>query len=180
MKITLIGRGNVGGGLAGLWRTAGHDVEELGKDGGDASDADVVVVAVPGGSIAEALGGVTGLAGKTVVDTTNAVGGRPDGVESLAHQIKGVTGGPTAKAFNTIFASAYDRIAAQPSPPGCLWCGDDGAREATERLIRDAGLEPVHAGGLEHAAGLEDLLWNVIFPVSQDRGGAFFYRIESV
>ena len=52
MKITVIGRGNVGGGLARLWRQAGHDVTELGKDGGDASDADVILVAVPSAAIA--------------------------------------------------------------------------------------------------------------------------------
>ena len=48
MKIVTIGRGNVGGGLAALWRKAGHEVTALGHDGGDASDADVVLVAVPG------------------------------------------------------------------------------------------------------------------------------------
>ena len=48
MKIVTIGRGMIGGGLAGLWRDAGHEVEELGRDGGDASDADAVLVAVPG------------------------------------------------------------------------------------------------------------------------------------
>ena len=37
MKITVIGRGNVGGGLAKRWRAAGHEVQELGRDGGDAS-----------------------------------------------------------------------------------------------------------------------------------------------
>ena len=47
MKIVTIGRGNVGGGLGALWRKAGHEVTELGRDGGDASDADVVLVAVP-------------------------------------------------------------------------------------------------------------------------------------
>ena len=48
MKITVIGRGNVGGGLARRWRDAGHEVQELGRDGGDGSDADVLLVAVPG------------------------------------------------------------------------------------------------------------------------------------
>src|SRR6266513_2420553 len=41
MKITVIGRGNVGGGLAAFWRAAGHEVTELGREGGDASEADV-------------------------------------------------------------------------------------------------------------------------------------------
>ena len=49
MKIVTIGRGNVGGGLAALWRKAGHEVTVFGRDGGDASDADVVLVVVTGG-----------------------------------------------------------------------------------------------------------------------------------
>ena len=64
MKITVIGRGNVGGGLAKRWRAAGHDVQELGRDGGDASDADAIVVAVPSGEISAALAKVVGIAGK--------------------------------------------------------------------------------------------------------------------
>ena len=60
MKITVLGKGNVGGGLADLWERAGHQVTRLGRDGGSASDADVVLLAVPGGSIAEALDRLTG------------------------------------------------------------------------------------------------------------------------
>ena len=56
MKITVVGRGNVGGGLARLWEQAGHDVSALGSDGGDASDADVVVVAVPSAVIGDRAG----------------------------------------------------------------------------------------------------------------------------
>ena len=39
MKIVTISRGNIGGGLGRLWRDAGHDVRELGRDGGDATNA---------------------------------------------------------------------------------------------------------------------------------------------
>ena len=59
MRITVLGRGNVGGGLADLWERAGHQVTRLGHDGGDVSDADVVLVAVPGGAIAEVSTGST-------------------------------------------------------------------------------------------------------------------------
>src|SRR3954453_17779470 len=110
MKITVIGRGNVGGGLAKRWETAGHEVTTLGRDGGDASDADVVVVAVPSGSIADALGSVTGLEGKPTIDTTNAFHGRDEQHESLAHQVKAIVGGPTAKSFNINFAVLYDKL----------------------------------------------------------------------
>jgi len=175
MNITVIGRGNVGGGLADRWRAAGHEVQALGRDGGDASAADVIVVAVPAGQIADALAKVSGIDGKIAIDTTNAIGGRPAGFESLAHQVQSITGGPTSKAFNTVFARQYDEIDA--ASPSCLWCGDDGAATATEQLVRDAGYEPVKVGDLSHAAGLEDFLLKVIFPVAQARGGPFFYRI---
>ena len=87
MKITVIGRGNVGGGLAARWERAGHQVTLLGREGGDAADAEVVLVAVPGGEIADALGRVDGLGGKTVVDSTNIFEGRNESFPSLSHQI---------------------------------------------------------------------------------------------
>jgi 8-hydroxy-5-deazaflavin:NADPH oxidoreductase len=77
MKIAVVGRGNVGGGLAALWEQAGHEVKRIGREGGDVSEAEVVVVAVPGGTIAEALDNVRGMEGKTVIDTTNLVGVDP-------------------------------------------------------------------------------------------------------
>ena len=44
MKITTIGRGTIGGKLGRLWTSAGHEVTELARDGGDAADADVVLL----------------------------------------------------------------------------------------------------------------------------------------
>jgi 8-hydroxy-5-deazaflavin:NADPH oxidoreductase len=158
MNITVIGRGNVGGGLAARWRNAGHEVQELGRDGGDASNADVALLAVPSGAIADALGKVSGLDGKVVVDATNAFGGRNEQFPSLAHEVKSITGGPVAKAFNLNFARLYDKIDEQPERPGMLYAADDDAREVTEQLIRDAGYEPVPAGDLEKARALEDFL----------------------
>jgi hypothetical protein len=106
LKITTIGRGNVGGGLARLWRNAGHDVTELGKEGGDASVADVI-------------------------DATNAFAGRAEGFGSLAQQVRARTGGPVAKSFNLNFANAYDEVAKQDPRPGSLYAADDEAREVT-------------------------------------------------
>jgi 8-hydroxy-5-deazaflavin:NADPH oxidoreductase len=175
MKITVIGRGNVGGGLARKWRAAGHEVEELGRDGGDASGADVLVVAVPGPEIGNALGTVTGLAGKVTIDATNAVRGRNEEFESNAHEIKAIVGGPTAKSFNLNFANVYDEIGAQRVPPSNLYCADDEAREATEQLIGDAGYEPIDTGGLDRARLLEDSL-DLLFAVNRAGLGPFFYR----
>ena len=175
MRITVIGRGNVGGGLATLWRSAGHDVTELGRDGGDASDADVLLVAVPSGAIRGALEAVSGVEGKVAVDATNGFRGRDERFESLAHEVKSITDGPVAKAFNLNFANVYDEIASQRVRPSNLFAADDDARELAEQLSRDAGYDPVFAGGLENARALEDGL-GLLFAVSQAGLGPHFYR----
>jgi predicted dinucleotide-binding enzyme len=77
MQIAVVGKGHVGGGLADLWERAGHDVTRIGKDGGDVSGAEAVLVAVPGGTVAEAFETVTGWDGKTVIDATNLFGVQP-------------------------------------------------------------------------------------------------------
>jgi 8-hydroxy-5-deazaflavin:NADPH oxidoreductase len=176
MKITVIGRGNVGGGLAGLWEQAGHEVTTLGREGGDASGAEVVVVAVPSGAIADSLGGVSGLDGKVTIDATNTVGDRDGSFESLAHEVKSIVGGPTAKAFNLNFALIYDEIAEQERRPGNLFAAEDGAREAAEQLSRDAGYDPIYVGGLDKARMLEDAL-GLIFAINRAGLGPFFYRV---
>jgi hypothetical protein len=175
MKITVIGRGNVGGGLAALWRGAGHEVQELGRDGGDASPSDVLLVAVPGPEIANALGKVTGLEGKVAIDATNSVRGRNEDFESNAHEVKSIVGGPTAKSFNLNFANIYDEIGHQRVRPSNIYCADDEARDVTEQLIRDAGYDPVDAGGLDKARMLEDHL-ALLFAVNQAGLGPFFVR----
>jgi 8-hydroxy-5-deazaflavin:NADPH oxidoreductase len=178
MKIAAIGRGNVGGGLAELWRKAGHDVTEIGRDGGDASDADVLLVAVPSGEIAEALGKVSGIEGKVTIDATNAFRGRNEEFESLAHEVKSIVGGPTAKSFNLNFAAVYDEIPALRVRPSNLYAAEDEAREITEQLIRDAGYDPVYAGGLDKARLLEEHL-ALLFAISQAGLGPHFYRYAS-
>ncbi|HEX4718924.1 MAG TPA: hypothetical protein VH300_10370 [Thermoleophilaceae bacterium] len=175
MKITVVGRGNVGGGLAKHWQGAGHDVTTLGRDGGDAADADVVVVSVPSGAIAEALGKVSGIEGKTVIETMNAFHGRDEGFESLTHEVKSIVGGPVAKSFNINFATLYDRLDQQPQKPGNFYVAEDEAREVTEQLIRDAGYDPINVGGLENARLLEDQI-SFIMAIAQAGLGQGFYR----
>jgi predicted dinucleotide-binding enzyme len=173
MNITTIGKGNIGGGLARLWEKAGHSVTTLGSEGGDASGADVVLVAVPGGAISDALGKVSGLDGKVVIDATNIFTDRDEQYESLAHEVKAHTNGPVAKAFNANFAALYDELDEQRVRPSCLYAGDAEAREVTEQLIRDAGYDPVSAGGLENARALEDFVPNLFAKLE---AGRTFYR----
>ena len=175
MRIAVIGRGNVGGGLARRWREAGHDVLEVGRDGGDVSGSEAVLLAVPSAAIADALASVSGLGGVPMVDATNATRGRPEGFDSLADYVRSLTGGPVAKAFNTNFATLYDRLGEARTKPTMVYAADEGAREVTERLIADAGYEPVSARGLEAARAVEDFL-AVIFAVSRAGLGPFVYR----
>lgn len=175
MNVTVIGKGNVGGGLADRWERAGHTVTRIGRDGGDASDADAVLVAVPSGQIADALGKVSGLEGKVAIDATNAFGGRNEQFESLAHEVKSIVGGPVAKSFNTNFAVLYDQIDEQRVRPSNLFAAEEGAREVTEELIRDAGFEPVFVGGLDQARLLEDHM-TLISAINQGGLGRFFAR----
>jgi 8-hydroxy-5-deazaflavin:NADPH oxidoreductase len=179
MRITVFGKGNVGGGLADLWERAGHQVTRLGRDGGNVSDADVVLVAVPGGSIAEAFDRLSGLEGKTVIDATNLYNVTPPGgFRSNAEFVKSRTGGPTAKSFNVNFASLYGRLEAARVRPSNLWSGDEEAREVVEQLNRDAGYEPVYMGPLENAARQESII-DVIFAIGEGMGD-YVYRFAPI
>ena len=173
MNIITIGKGNIGGGLARRWERAGHNVTTLGSEGGDASAADVVLLAVPGGAISDALGRVGGLDGKVVIDATNIFSDRNDEYESLAHEVKAHTSGPVAKAFNANFAKLFDEVDEQRVRPSCLYAADEEARDVAEQLIRDAGYEPVSAGGLENARALEDFVPNLFGKLE---AGRTFYR----
>src|ERR671932_153816 len=136
MKIAVVGKGNVGGGLADRWEKAGHEVTRIGSEGGDVSDAEAVLLAVPGGAA------------------------------SNAEYVKSRTNGPTAKSFNVNFARVYDRLDDVGQRPGNLWCGDDEAREVVERLNRDAGFDPIYAGGLENA-GAQEAALGLVFSINE-------------
>jgi len=129
VRVAVIGRGRVGGGLGDLWERAGHEVTRIGRDGGDVSNAEVALIAVPGSAIAEALEHVKGLEGKTVIDATNLYGAvPPDGFPSNAEFVKSKANGPTAKAFNLNFAALYRGSARREQ--GRATCGAATPRRA--------------------------------------------------
>jgi 8-hydroxy-5-deazaflavin:NADPH oxidoreductase len=176
VRIAALGRGHLGGGLAKRWERAGHEVKRIGREGGDVSDAAVVLLAVPYTAIADAIAGASGIAGKPLIDATNLFGGeRPAGFDSLAAYAKSLTGGPVAKAFNAQFATLFERIPEARLPPSNLYASDPGAREITERLSRDAGFEPVRVGELAAARILEDFP-PVLLGIVQSGMEPCFYR----
>jgi 8-hydroxy-5-deazaflavin:NADPH oxidoreductase len=178
MKITTIGRGTLGGTLARLWTSAGHEVTELGRDGGDAAGADVVLLAVPSSVVADALAGVTGLGDQVIIDATNRLGGEtpPSGYPSIAEYVKANTSGPVAKAFNLNFAKLFEQAATVSVRPNNIWVGDEGARAAVEQLSRDIGMAPLNGGPLEDAA-IQEQFAKMLVAIVRDAGdGPLFYR----
>jgi predicted dinucleotide-binding enzyme len=178
MRITTIGRGSIGGTLARLWTAAGHEVTTLGREGGDAADADVVLLAVRHADIPAALSGVTGLAGKLVIEASNRLEGEAahDGHASNAEYVKAVLGGPTAKAFNLNFGKLLERAAQAPNRPDNIWVGDEAARAAVEELTRDAGMQPRHGGPLDRA-GVQEAFAALYLAIVKDAdAGLLYYR----
>jgi 8-hydroxy-5-deazaflavin:NADPH oxidoreductase len=176
VKITVYGRGNVGGGLADLWERAGHQVTRLGREGGDVSRAEAILLAIPGGVVAEGMSKLRGAQGKTFIDATNRFGVEPPaGFASNAEFVKAQTGGPTAKGFSLNYARIYDQVAQTRVRPSNLWCGDDEAAEVVERLMRDAGYDPVRIGRLD-SAGLQEAMMQAMSAVKEELG-LFFYRV---
>ena len=178
LKIGIIGTGRIGGALARHWVAAGHEVlmssrhpeelEPLAKELGPrahvgtpaeaAAFGSVVLVSVPYGAMPQ-IGAdfADELAGKVIIDTSNPVDGR-DGAEVPEWQRKGA-GVSTAellktnrvvRAFNCIpAASLAGRANRQPERIAIPIGGDDAAAIAVaERLVRDAGFDPVMVGTL--------------------------------
>jgi predicted dinucleotide-binding enzyme len=181
MKITTIGRGEIGGTLGRLWAAAGHDVTQLGRDGGDAGDADVVLLAPPGTVVTEALAGVSGLEGKVILDATNRLASQtppPTGYDSIAEHVKATTGGPVAKVFNLTYGAILDQAAGVARRPGNLWVGDEGARDAVQRLSRDIGMDALYGGPLERAATTEAFV-EILISIKQGADAPIFYRFAT-
>src|SRR5260370_23320340 len=129
MKIAVIGTGKVGGTLGQRWRAAGHDVAYGSRAGsgdgpggaavmtaGEAlGGADVVVLAVPGGAVAEIVAANSAaLAGKVVVDAANRMG-EPEG-NSRAAITAAAPDARYVRAFNT---SAGRISLTRPRAPRC-------------------------------------------------------------
>jgi predicted dinucleotide-binding enzyme len=178
LKIGIIGTGRIGGALARHWVNAGHEVfmssrhpeelADLAKELGPrahvglpreaAAFGSVVLVSVPYGAMPQiGTDFAAELAGKVIIDTSNPVE-RRDGERAIEWQRKGA-GMATAellkndrvvRAFNCIpAASLAGQANRQPERIAIPIGGDDAAAIAiAERLIRDAGFDPVMVGTL--------------------------------
>lgn len=181
LKIGIIGAGHIGGTLAKLWVAAGHEVlissrhpEELrplaqslgpkakvGTPREAALFGDVVLVSIPYGAMPQVGRDLKAeLAGKIVLDTGNPYPQRDGDMAVEARRLgtgvasaRYLPGVRLVRAFNAInsgdLASEAHRRAPQIAIP---LAGDDPeALAVAQRLVRDAGFEPVVVGPLSSA-----------------------------
>jgi 8-hydroxy-5-deazaflavin:NADPH oxidoreductase len=181
VKIGIIGTGHIGGTLARLWVAAGHEVlissrhpdelkglaAELGPKArvGTPRDAalfgDVVVVSVPYGALPQVGRDLKAeLAGKVVLDTCNPYPSRDGDMANEARRLGTGVADPQflpgvrlVRAFNAINSGDLSSQAHRAGERiGIPLAGDDAAAlEVAQRLVRDAGFEPVVVGPLSRA-----------------------------
>jgi 8-hydroxy-5-deazaflavin:NADPH oxidoreductase len=196
VQIAILGAGQVGSTLGRLWHAAGHDVTfaarhatrpralaaELRERAHAASVADavagaeVVLVAVPGPAVTDALQAAGPLDGRVMIDAANSYGQQQVTLRSLADAF------PQARwvrAFNSLPVSimADDN---HRTPPWVLFLsGDEEAKPVAAQLIRDAGFDPADLGGIDDSR-LQDpgsALWLNI--LTHDEATALLARIKS-
>src|SRR6185369_4880048 len=181
LKIGIIGTGNIGGALAKHWAKAGHEIviasrhpeqlKDLAKSLGPkvrtgtpkeaAAFGDVVLISIPYAATPQ-LGRdlQSELKGKVVLDTGNPYPKRDGAMADDARKRgTGVTsaeflpGTRLVRAFNAI---KWTDLTNEGNHPGEKYAiplaGDDAeALRVAQRLVRDAGFDPVVVGGLASA-----------------------------
>ena len=181
LRIGIIGAGHIGGTLAALWVSAGHEVmissrhpDELqglarslgpkahvGTPREAAVFGEVVLVSVPYGALPQVGRDLKSeLAGKIVLDTGNPYPQR-DGEMAVAARAKGtgvasaeyLPGVRLVRAFNAINSGDLRSEAHRKGEPIAIpLAGDDPqALQVAQQLVIDAGFAPVVVGPLARA-----------------------------
>lgn len=208
-RVGVLGSGGVGRALAAGLRSRGHEVtigtrEPAGNDElrawadehgvrvgtfAEAADAELVVLAVKGVAVEEAIeqAGRERFAGKVVIDATNpldfsgggpalAVGHTDSGGEIVQRALPEAR---VVKAFNTVNAG----LMVDPNLPGgphpMLVAGnDEEAKRVVADLLSDFDWKALDVGGIERARELESLV--VLWVAIGQRRGAWDHAFTLV
>lgn len=194
VKIAIVGAGNVGATVARLLAGAGHEILLSNSHGPDSlrdtvtqlgpgvtaatvtdavAGADVVLLAVPWGSVTQAVQTTGPLAGVVVIDATNPYGpGGPPGAkgDTASERVRRlIPQARVVKTFNAMAAGRLNRAGGAGEAGGATrlampLAGDDTeAKQVVARLVADAGFDPVDTGGLREGGRLQEpgqLLYN--------------------
>ena len=183
MKIAVIGAGNIGGSIGRKWAAAGHAVSYGARkpDGAElqtlvtaighgaratsiaeaVTAAEAILFAIPGSAMTQLIPSIAQqLAGKVLIDATNAMGG---GAMNSVALLSGAS--PTAhvyRAFNSLGWENFENPKFGEVAADLFYAGPDGAPRTTiEQLIRDVGLRPVRVGGIDKVSVVDSIasLW---------------------
>ena len=180
-RIGIIGSGNIGGTIGGLWVKKGHSVFFSSRHPDELKDmvaklgslaqagtveravafGDVLFIAVPYGAIPQIGKDYSAaMKGKVMLDACNSVSSRDGAVaDEVERNGIGVTtqkyfpGVRIVRAFNTMSYMVFAREANRPDPKLAIpIAGDDPqALQIAASLVRDAGFDPVTVGTLADA-----------------------------
>jgi len=176
----VIGKGKIGGTLGTKWLAAGHEVVYGARDGsgegpggapvrsigGALAEAEVVLLAVPGGAVADIVSEHgAALGGKVVIDAVNRMGAAE--FDSRALIADAAPSARYVRAFNSLGWENF----ADPAPGvNLFFAADPGARVAAEELISAVGLEPAFVGDAD-ATPTVDALLPLWFALVKQNGG---------
>jgi len=200
MKIAIIGTGNVGGALATQWAKAGHQILLGVRDvdafkGADllnnpntsvhtipeaAQAAEVILVATPP-QIAEQLSNDFGaVAGKVIIDATNAIRTKPEHYDTAYHAFEALTEAEVVKCFNsTGFENMNDPKYGDVQLDMFMAGSSDQAKAVAVQLSQDAGFEQCYDfGGADQVVLLEKfaLSW-INLAIFQGMGRGIGFKI---
>src|SRR5579871_3389594 len=190
VDIAVVGTGFIGGTLGRALAASGHAVRfgsrHPGADdvaggspatvttvGEAIAGADVVIIAVPGGAVAE-LGSehTEALAGKLVIDATNRMGEAVvNSRSSLPSTVR------YARAFNTLGGENMADPVFADGQADMFFSAPEADRGVVEEIVAGVGLRPVYVGADEE--GVVDglfLLW-VALAMKQGRGRRLALRL---
>ncbi len=190
-KVGVLGSSSVGKALALGFKKHGHDVRIGSRDGSKiaawcaehgiaegtfasaAEHGEVVALGVAGRAAEEVVQGVAGaLAGKTVIDATNPIGGAPmKGIltyftgpnDSLMERLqRAVPNARFVKAFSSVGNEFFVNPSFPDGRPTMFIAGDSAEAKAEVTAILDSfGWDSEDVGGVEGARAIEPLcqLW---------------------
>lgn len=149
-----------------------------------AAQADMVVIAVPGGVAVDVVNSLGDLSGKIILDPTNIVMGGDDGAPTHAVETSNAEliqaaapGARVVKAFNTLNYMTMIDPASSGGPVTIPIVGDDAdAKAQVAALAEGMGLEYIDLGPLRYADTLEEML--VIWVNARNLGTPYDYYLR--